>query len=108
MTAGVGHRVGVRVVWKIDAVLGQPGGQVLPRGCDQPAAGKPGIAGYFGVDIVREPEGEYPGVGTEFGFPDDQSVQRRVEDIDAERRDAVAGLGQRLSRQRGDQLVLER
>src|SRR6266542_4595051 len=33
-------------------------------------------------------------------------MQRRVEDIDAERRDAVAGLSEEPSRQRGDQVVV--
>src|SRR6516225_2161131 len=103
---GSSCRVEVRAIWKIDAVLGQPGGQVLPRGCGQPAPGKPGIAGYFGVDIARKPEGEYLGVGTELGLPRDQSVQRRVENVDAERRDTVPGLGERPSRQRGNQLIV--
>jgi hypothetical protein len=33
-------------------------------------------------------------------------VQRRVEDVDAERRDGVAGLGEPFSLQRGGQLVV--
>jgi hypothetical protein len=61
-----------------------------------------GIASYFGVRVARRLEGEHLGIGTEFSLANDQSVQWRVEDVDAKWRDAVAGLGEGVSRQRGN------
>jgi hypothetical protein len=65
-----------------------------------------GVVGYLGVDVARRLEGEHLRVGAELGLSGDQAVQRRVEDVDAERRDAVAGLGEAPSWQRGGQLVV--
>jgi hypothetical protein len=94
-------RPGSWVVW-IDAVLGEPRNQVLPGGGDQASAGEPWVVGYFGVDIARRLESEHLCIGAELGLAGNQSVQRRVENVDAEWRDAVAGLGEAPCWQRGD------
>ena len=93
---------------EFDAVLGEPGQQVMAPGADEAASGEPGVAGDLGDRRRRREERLCLGVRAELDVRHDQAVQRRFEDVDAQRRDAQPGLGQHRSREGGEQVVFGR
>ena len=79
---------------EFDAVLGEPGKQVIAVSPDEAASGEPGVIGDLGDRRWRLEEGLCRLVCAELGVGQDQAVQRRIEDVDAQRRDAEPRLGQ--------------
>src|ERR1700731_195853 len=81
---------------EFDAVLGEPGKQVMAASPDEAASGEPGVIGDLGDRRRRLEEGLCRLVCAELGVSQDQAVQRRIEEVNAQRRDAEPPLGQQL------------
>src|SRR5262249_3160539 len=82
-----------------DAVLGEPGTQVVTVSLDEAASGEPGVVGDLGDCRWRRDERLCFLVCAELDVSQDQAVQWRVEDIDAQRRNAHPRLGQHRGRE---------
>jgi hypothetical protein len=76
-----------------DAVLSEPGKQVVTASPDEVASGEPGVIGDLGGRWRRREERLCFLVCAELDVSHDQAVQRRIEDVDAQRRDAQPCLG---------------
>jgi hypothetical protein len=78
---------------EVDAELGKHGEQVGAASAGEDASGELGVIGDFGDCGLVRAEGLGRLVGAEFGLGQDQAVQRRVEDVDTQRRQAEPPLG---------------
>jgi hypothetical protein len=56
----------------------------VPRGADEGATGEAGVVRDFGGDPAGWDEGRRLFVRGEFGLGDDQAVEGRIEDVDAQ------------------------
>jgi hypothetical protein len=72
----------------------------------QASPGETGVFGDVSDYVAGRAEVKYLSVGAELCLGQDESVQRRIEDVDAERRDAVTGLGEGPCGQCGSQVIV--
>jgi hypothetical protein len=87
-------------------ILRQPADQVQAWSSGQASTSETRILGDVGDYVAGRMEAKDFSVGFELCLGQDESVQRRIEDIDAERRDAVTGLGESPSGEGGGQVIV--
>lgn len=88
------------------AIFRQPLLYTEPRRADELPSCKSYVAGHLVENTVRKNEGiGFPG-GMELCFGQSQALEGAFKDVDAKRRDAVANLGEHLSRELRQQTKL--